>query len=373
MSSFGGVLVLLIIHMQSSGAVLKENGPCELKGTPGTCRPYATCREAVQGNIQFCGHSASGAIVCCPNPKVTLDNRNAFPQPSLRKAGRKCSEYRKLASRDLTAISLSLVSLVSQVKVPTCDSITKLIVGGNITKPGEFPHMAALGWRQTNGAVSFKCGASLISERYALTAAHCYDQYDGVFPSFVRLGDQNLYRDDDGAVPKDYEIEDFIVHPEYKRRLGKYNDIALIKLAKEVKFNRNIRPACLYDKEEAPSKPVIATGFGSTGVAEDFSNELMKVSLEIYDNQVCNEAFVGSRDVRRGLAQGQVCVGNVKGGFDTCQGDSGGPLQITDQGNHCSFSVFGITSIGRGCGGNIPAIYTRVAAYLDWIEAIVWP
>lgn len=89
-----------------------------------------------------------------------------------------------------------------------------------------------------------------------------------VFPSFVRLGDQNLYRDDDGAVPKDYEIEDFIVHPEYKRRLGKYNDIALIKLAKEVKFNRNIRPACLYDKEEAPSKPVIATGFGSTGVGK---------------------------------------------------------------------------------------------------------
>ncbi|XP_062554878.1 venom protease-like isoform X2 [Armigeres subalbatus] len=366
-------LIVLIIQMRPGSAVLKENSPCELNGSPGTCRPYATCREEVQNNVQFCGHSIKGAIVCCPTLKSNLENRDTITEPSQRKAVRKCQEYRQLASRDVAAISLSLASFIAHAKVPTCDSITKLIVGGTVTKPGEFPHMAALGWRQTNGAVSFKCGGSLISERFVLTAAHCYEEVDGVFPSFVRLGDQHLFREDDGASPKEYTIDEFIMHPDFKRRQGKYNDIALIKLTEAVIFNRNIRPACLYDQVAVPKKPVIATGFGSTGVAEDFSNELMKVSLKVYDNKLCSEAFAGSRDVRKGVVEEQLCAGDIDGDYDTCQGDSGGPLQITEQSNHCSFTLLGITSIGQGCGGTIPAIYTRVASYLDWIESTVWP
>lgn len=31
-------------------------------------------------------------------------------------------------------------------EVPNCDFTTPLIVDGEKTKPGEFPHMAALGW-----------------------------------------------------------------------------------------------------------------------------------------------------------------------------------------------------------------------------------
>lgn len=98
----------------------------------------------------------------------------------------------------------------------------------------------------------------------------------------------------------------------------------------------------------------------------------MKVSLSIYDNKLCADAFAGHRSVRSGVQASQLCAGNVAGGYDTCQGDSGGPLQITDQGNHCVFYVFGITSIGQGCGAELPAIYTRVASYLSWIEPIVW-
>lgn len=47
-----------------------------------------------------------------------------------------------------------------------------LIVGGNITKKGEFPHMAAIGYKKI-GEIKFFCGGSLISERFVLTAAHC--------------------------------------------------------------------------------------------------------------------------------------------------------------------------------------------------------
>ena len=54
---------------------------------------------------------------------------------------------------------------------------------------------------------------------------------------------------------------------------------------------------------------------------------------------------------------------------DTCQGDSGGPLM-----QWCSqkkvWELIGITSHGRGCAQRLYAgVYTRVAAYLDWIQA----
>lgn len=58
-------------------------------------------------------------------------------------------------------------------KVHKCNSFTGLIVGGVPAKLGEFPHMAAIGWKNSDGSVSFKCGGSLVSSNFVLTVAHC--------------------------------------------------------------------------------------------------------------------------------------------------------------------------------------------------------
>ncbi|KXJ82932.1 hypothetical protein RP20_CCG010586 [Aedes albopictus] len=362
--------------MQLSSAALRENEPCMLNdNTPGICRPYATCREKVtSNNIKFCEHNAKGAIICCPIRKAT-SRTTLRSGRSLWKTSRKCSEYQKLANHDVAAVGLSLASVVSISRVPTCDSISaSLIVGGTPAKPKEFPHMAALGWRRpSDNTTFFRCGGTLISERFIMTAAHCLVHIEGAFPSFVRLGDVHLLRDDDEARPRDYEIKDYILHRNFRRKNGMYNDIALLKLTKDVAFNDYIRPACLYGEETAPSETAIATGYGKLAYEADFSNELMKVALQIYDKERCNKNYAGIKELREGMKDGQLCAGDTRGGYDTCKGDSGGPLQITEQGNHCSFIVFGITSMGQYCGGTTPAIYTRVAAYLDWIEGIVWP
>lgn len=58
------------------------------------------------------------------------------------------------------------------------------------------------------------------------------------------------------------------------------------------------------------------------------------------------------------------------------QGDSGGPLQRIFKKTLVSQDItyiFGITSFGRACATGAPGVYTRVTAYLDWIESIVWP
>ena len=53
-------------------------------------------------------------------------------------------------------------------------------------------------------------------------------------------------------------------------------------------------------------------------------------------------------------------------GKDTCDGDSGGPL-VTRTINGQYYQV-GIVSYGsKYCARGVPAIYTRVSGFVDWI------
>ncbi|XP_058169737.1 venom protease-like [Anopheles ziemanni] len=354
-----------------------EGESCTILWEQGVCTPFSKC---IRGSrFPVCSYSAQEAIVCCPQSQQ-IRTKN-FPQRvpfestnrdlGTRKSVQMCNEYKKLTTERVAIRPLTLYSELVNIDVPKCVTVAKLIVGGKVTKPGEFPHMAAIGWPKPTGGYSFDCGGSLISDLYVLTAAHCF--YKSALPSIVRLGDQNLVRTDDGAEPEDYDILRFILYPQYRRSVGKYNDLALIQLRSRVVFTNFIRPACLYDSDFINVRTAIATGFG---LVEGFgmkSDDLRKVALNIYDNALCAEQYTANRFVRQGIKDTQLCVGDLAGGKDTCQGDSGGPLQITHEENRCIFYIIGVTSFGKACGSSTPAIYTRVAPYLSWIESVVWP
>lgn len=69
-----------------------------------------------------------------------------------------------------------------------------------------------------------------------LQVNYIYVLYFGfsVRPDIVRLGDQNLVRNDDRARPQDFGVSDVIAHPDY-RHASHYNDIAVIKLNSRVR------------------------------------------------------------------------------------------------------------------------------------------
>ncbi|XP_047105926.1 serine protease snake-like [Schistocerca piceifrons] len=288
----------------------------------------------------------------------------------------KCDEYTRSVQDIFEALPLLPDADPLIIKVDKCDfENLPLIVGGEDTDVGEFPHMAAIGY-QVDGNLEWNCGGSLISEYYVLTAAHCSltnYRYPAVI---VRLGEMNLKRDDDGAHPVDYHIADLVRHPEYKGP-SKYNDIALLRLSERVDFNKFIRPACLYTHDKFSVSKTVATGWGKIEYAGKTSDTLRKVVLDIIDNEMCNNLWKSLRKLTslpRGIAPSMMCAGVLTGGKDTCQGDSGGPIQISTKGNQCVYHVIGVTSFGSYCAGeDSPGIYTRLSSFIPWIESIVWP
>lgn len=146
-----------------------------------------------------------------------------------------------------------------------CDAVTGLVVGGVDAKPGEFPHMAVLGYPDFNGDLSFKCGGSLISELFVLTAAHC-SKADRTSPSTIRLGELNLKVKDRGNPEVDIAIDSFISHEAYNKETRE-NDIALVKMAQPVRLSASIRPACLQQTESVAKAKAVATGWGKLGIS----------------------------------------------------------------------------------------------------------
>lgn len=66
---------------------------------------------------------------------------------------------------------LVIAALVSAEKE---NEIPSPIIVGKIAKPGEFPYQALLNITSSDGVS--RCGGTLISKWFVLTAAHCFDE-----------------------------------------------------------------------------------------------------------------------------------------------------------------------------------------------------
>lgn len=81
-------------------------------------------------------------------------------------------------------------------------------------------------------------------------------------PRWARLGELNYLTDADYTNPVDYKIIDRKLHPNYKKP-SYYNDIALFKLDRDVKFSAYIRPVCLNSDPSTNPVKVVASGWGN--------------------------------------------------------------------------------------------------------------
>ncbi|KAL3272350.1 hypothetical protein HHI36_013830 [Cryptolaemus montrouzieri] len=246
------------------------------------------------------------------------------------------------------------------------------IVGGTKSSPAEFPFMVALGY--TDGEnIRWECGGALISENFVLTAAHCAQHRELGFITMARLGTIDLKIPLGQEPAQDIEVKSLHTHPGYSAP-SMYNDIALVELRSSVRFTSSVFPACLHTDSGLDNVAVTAMGWGRLDFAGDQSTDLMKVTLSLIKPEECREIYKSesSNKLKTGInSSTQICAGSDgKTARDTCQGDSGGPLQMQSGNKHI---IVGITSFGKACGvANTPGVYTRVSAFVPWLEPIVW-
>ncbi|XP_077290816.1 uncharacterized protein LOC143914464 isoform X2 [Arctopsyche grandis] len=372
-----------------------QNACSLIDGTQGVCKTLGDCKRAQQQtnkdgiNQEICSSSNSQTMVCCPSDASTTTTAPVkpsgsstykecdFPKDAItvsrtgQKAWDKCID---LADSVFPCVPLSTGSFSPKMRRDTCKHTgVEIIVGGISTKPDEFPHQALLGYdNDYRSEIDWFCGGSLISELWVMAAAQCLNPISGNMVKYVRLGGEDM----DKHTPEFlFNVIERVVHPNYTSRFI-YNDIGLIKLDKTIKYSEKIRPACLHVGNQVNYQKAIATGFGSTEPRSTvYSKKLLKVTLDKFTNDECNKQYSNTKKAPDGIRNAtQICYGSKTEIKDTCQGDAGGPLQIYNYGVHCTYTVIGITSAGRGCGiVGSTSVYTRVSAFVPWIESVIWP
>ncbi|XP_017039808.1 serine protease snake isoform X2 [Drosophila ficusphila] len=251
--------------------------------------------------------------------------------------------------------------------------------GRSIVAPGQYPHMAALGFRNENNEIDYKCGGSLISEYFVLTAAHCLTTH-GTAPDVVKIGDIKLKEWEDDVTPQKRRVAKTYVHPLYNSTLN-YHDIGLIQLNRPVEYTWFVKPARLWPKNDIPYGKLHTMGYGSTGFAQPQTNILTELDLSEVPVDQCNTSLPADDGSPQGILTSQICAHDYEKNRDTCQGDSGGPLQLNLERRrrrhrsrrHYRYYIVGITSYGAYCRSEFPGVYTRISSYIDWIASIVWP
>lgn len=237
---------------------------------------------------------------------------------------------------------------------------TSRIVGGQDTEEGEFPWQVSLHIK----SYGHVCGATIISPRWLVTAAHCVQDdgktrfsQPGTWEAYLGLHTQRKI----GSAVVKKNLKQIIPHPNYNAYTFD-NDIALMELDSPVTYSDYIRPICLpAPQHDFPTgNTVWITGWGATREGGFAATVLQKAQVRIINPSVCNDLMGGQ------ITSRMMCAGVLTGGVDACQGDSGGPLSSPS--NNRMF-LAGVVSWGDGCARrNKPGIYTTVTKYRGWVK-----
>ncbi|NXC05913.1 FA9 factor, partial [Orthonyx spaldingii] len=297
------------------------------------CEIDFTCAVKNGGCKHFCSHDAAQKVVC-----------SCAAGYKLHKDGKSCEP----TGCTWPAHSLPWSLLRTGTRV----------VGGSDSMKGEVPWQVLL----VNSKGLGFCGASIINERWVVTAAHCLKP--GYTHNLTAVaGEHNI--DSDDHTEQRRKVVKLLPHPTYNATVNEYhNDIALLQLDQSLTFNSYVTPICLGSREftNALLKQGMGTvsGWGRQLFQGRRATTLQVLKVPFVDRTTCLKSTSTT------ILQNMFCAGIPSGGSDTCEGDSGGPYTTEIEG---TWFLTGVTSWGEECAkpGKY-GVYTRVSRYVKWIK-----
>jgi hypothetical protein len=204
---------------------------------------------------------------------------------------------------------------------------------------------------------------AVVKPSWVITAAHCGFRPDG--PPVDALLSITGAADVNDPIGEAIPADRVAVHPAWNPELL-LGDAMLMDL--ETPSSRPAMPLARLGSEYITDHTVPnVAGWGTIDERSEISTEILQEAyIDIVDDDVCATYAKGFD------AQTQTCAGTYEVA-GVCHGDSGGPLTVLAGGVP---HLWGLTSYGPQpdlgmlpCELHAPAVFSRVPAFADWIEA----
>uniref|UniRef100_A0A1Y9H2T5 Peptidase S1 domain-containing protein n=1 Tax=Anopheles dirus TaxID=7168 RepID=A0A1Y9H2T5_9DIPT len=250
-----------------------------------------------------------------------------------------------------------------------------LVTHGTISERGQFPWHGAL-YRSTVTELKYLCGATLISPRASITAAHCVTLEKSAKP--VDAGSLLLYfgKIDLGkwnGPEEDAQIRAIHIPAQYQHERF-FNDIAVLLLKEDVKYSNFVRPVCLWgfddDYKSLINKVGLVPGWGYNehGLV---SSRLSFAQMPVVAHETC---IWSNRDFFSKVTSDTSFCAGFKNGTSVCNGDSGGGMVFK---HNNLWYLRGIVSVSAAlqdrfrCDARHYVVFTDAAKFTSWIKSLM--